>query len=32
MKQYALLDGIRSPSDVQALREDELPALCEEIR
>lgn len=32
MKQYPLLDSIHAPADVRALQEDELPALCQEIR
>lgn len=27
-----LLDGIRSPEDVRALREEDLPRLAEEVR
>src|SRR5215212_10409780 len=27
-----LLDGVRSPSDVKALREEDLPQLAEEVR
>ena len=32
MKEYSYLSKIDSPDDVRSLREDELPALCEEIR
>lgn len=32
MKQYPLLNTIHRPADVRALQEDELPALCREVR
>jgi len=32
VEEYPLLAGIRSPADVKHLREDELPALADEIR